>query len=112
MDGPDLGRPVLGQLPQHRVVPVVAPATWQKEGDMGRCFFGPQWPQPPSGAFSHILAPLPFTSRIRPSNIWLQMWPDSLMLHVWRGRRLSAHSTALEPVLGGPITCRLMVGAT
>lgn len=28
MDSPDLGGPVLGRLPQHCVVPVVAPATW------------------------------------------------------------------------------------
>lgn len=36
MDSPDLGRPVLGRLPQHHVIPVIAPATWGKRGEMGR----------------------------------------------------------------------------
>ena len=53
MDSPDLGCPVLGQLPQHCVVPVIAPAAcgeWGKRwGDCQKELGTPL----PSGAFSH-----------------------------------------------------------
>lgn len=58
MDSPDLGCPVLGQLPQHCVVPVVAPATCgeggKRWGDGQKELGAPL----PSGAFSHTRAQL------------------------------------------------------
>lgn len=58
MDSPDLGRPVLGQLPQHCVVPIVAPAAcrgWGKRRGDGQKELGTPLP---SGAFSHTHAQL------------------------------------------------------
>lgn len=54
----------------------------------------------------------PFISRIMSSNIWLWIRPRESMLQVCRGIRVSDHSTAFAPFPAGPMTCRLMLGAT
>lgn len=54
----------------------------------------------------------PLTSRIMSSNIWLWIRPRESTLQVCRGIRVSDQSTALAPFPAGPMTCRLMVGAT
>lgn len=54
----------------------------------------------------------PLMSRTMSSNIWLWILPWQSTLQVCRGSRVSDQSTALAPFPAGPITCRLMVGAT
>lgn len=77
MDSPDLGKSVLGWFPQHHMVTVI-PSSACGGGEEGEnsevvreCWMQPSF-------YSPLMHPyptptLPFTSRIWPSNIWLQM---------------------------------------